>query len=237
MKKEHGGWTGSAQAWIDAQGEFGDGSRRDILDPALEPILGNVAGLTILDVGCGEGRYARLLATKGATVTGLDPVDDFINLARSRHPQGKYVVGTAEQMPFTERSFDIVLSYLSIVDIPDHRRAIGEMTRVLSSTGRIVLVTISNMASTSDTWVRDTAGRKLYRTVDRYMDEFSLDLKWSGIHIQNYHRPLSAIFSPFFEAGLLLDGFYEPLPAKGSPDYVDEYRVPTFQIMTFRFAG
>ena len=53
-----GGWRTSAQAWIDSQTEEGDESRRDILDPALVGILGDVRGLRVLDLGCGEGPRA-----------------------------------------------------------------------------------------------------------------------------------------------------------------------------------
>lgn len=229
-----GGWRTSAQAWIDSQTEEGDESRRDILDPALETILGNVQGLRVIDVGCGEGRYARKLASRGAIVTGVDPVELFVQRARQLQPAGTYLVAGAESIPLPDASFDLVLTYLSIIDIPDYRAAIREMCRLLAPEGRIVLVTISNVASTTDGWVRDDTGRKLYRTVDRYMDEFALDLEWNRIHILNYHRPLSAILGPFFESGLVVDGFYEPLPDPACRSYLDERRVPSFQIVTLR---
>ena len=235
MDWELEGWKQSAQAWIDSQGETGDTSRREILDPALEPILMDVTGLKVLDVGCGEGRYARKLAKKGAMVTGVDPVEAFIKHARALHPDGTYVIAGGESLPFPDRSFDLVLSYLSIIDILQYRKAIHEMGRVLRSNGRIVLVTLSNLASTTDGWAKDEAGRKIYRTVDRYMEEFSMDLSWTDINIRNYHRPLSSILGAFFECGLVVDGFYEPLPRPESAEYGDEHRVPTFQIVTFRF--
>jgi SAM-dependent methyltransferase len=235
MDSEIGGWMASANAWMASQGENGDVSRREILDPCLEKLLSSVRGMSVLDVGCGEGRYARRLALRGARVTGIDPVEAFILRARELHPQGEYVQAYGESLPFEADRFDIVLSYLSIVDIPDYRGAIGEMCRVVKSSGKVVLVTISNMASTTFSWCKDEAGRKLYRTVDRYMEEFTLDLEWSEIRILNYHRPLSKILEPFFEAGLVLDRFIEPLPEPNSQLYRDEFRVPSFQVMTFRF--
>jgi 2-polyprenyl-3-methyl-5-hydroxy-6-metoxy-1,4-benzoquinol methylase len=231
---QYGGWVASAQAWIDSQGELGDASRREILDPALETILGDVAGITVLDVGCGDGRYARLLASRGALVTGIDPVPAFVDRAATLDPRGTYLCGMGEALPFENASFDIVLSYLTIIDIPDYRRAIVEMCRVVKPEGRIVVATISNIASPSAGWETDSAGRKLYRAVDRYMQSFAMNLEWKGIRIVNYHRPLSALIEPFLKANMVLDGFYEPLPAPDSPWYADEYRAPNFQIMTFR---
>lgn len=109
------------------------------------------------------------------------------------------------------------------------------MARVIKSDGEILIVTISNVASTSDGWIKNGAGEKLYRPVDHYMDDFELDLKWRGIHILNYHRPLSAILEAFFKSGLVLDAFIEPLPSPNSVAYQDEFRAPSFQIMRFRF--
>ena len=89
-------WIESASAWIRDQGEHGDWSRRTVLDPALEPILSDVGGLTVLDLGCGEGRYSRILKERGAIVTGLDPVPQFIERARSLDPESTYVEAAAD---------------------------------------------------------------------------------------------------------------------------------------------
>jgi SAM-dependent methyltransferase len=230
-----GGWTQSASAWIESQGEQGDMSRREILDPALSSILGDITGKVVLDVGCGEGRYARLLAERGAIVTGVDPVVEFIDEANKRNTSCTFLVAAAEDLPFPAASFDITLSYLSLVDILDYKTAIREMCRVTRPTGRIVVVSISNLNVTVEGWVTDENGNKLHRPIDNYMEERALELSWNGIQITNYHRPLSAVLGEFFKAGAVLDGFYEPLPDPSSPMYESEWRAPNFQIMTFRF--
>ncbi|HWD37304.1 MAG TPA: class I SAM-dependent methyltransferase [Fimbriimonas sp.] len=232
---EIGGWVKSAGAWIATQKETGDWSRSAILDPCLERILPTVQGLRVLDVGCGEGRYCRVLSRRGANTVGIDPVSEFVSRAKELHQSGDYREAFAEDLPFEANSFDLVVSYLTLVDIPDFRAAIKEMCRVCRPDGRIVVVTLSNLASTTDAWTKDESGRKLYRTVDRYMEEFTLPLQWKGIQIENYHRPLSAILAPFFAAGAMMDGFLEPLPDEADQEYEDEFRVPTFQVMTFRF--
>lgn len=231
-------WIESANAWIADQGSDGDWSRRAILDPALEQILSNLQGKAILDLGCGEGRYVRMLKEKGATVTGIDPVPQFVKHARSLDLDSRYVEGRAESLPFADGSFDIVLSYLSFVDIPDLRAAATEIKRVLREGGQLVVVTISNVASTTAGWVKDDHGHKTHRKVDRYMEEFALDVQWRDIRIRNYHRPLSYTLGLFLEQGFVLTRFVEPLPDPSDPNYMDEHRVPTFQILTLdRIAG
>jgi len=228
-----GGWKASAQAWIEGQGEHGDYSRREILDPCVNQILADVSGLKILDVGCGEGRYAAVLEARGALVSGIDPVEELLEAAKCRCQSGEFIRAFGESLPFEDQTFDIVLSYLTLIDIPGYREAIREMVRVMKPTGKIVIVTVSNVASTSDGWVKDSDGNRLYRTVDRYMEEFGLDLSWSGINVVNYHRPLSSILQEFFQSGVVLNGFWEPLPAETSIGFEAEFRVPTFQVMTF----
>jgi SAM-dependent methyltransferase len=232
-----GGWKESAAAWIVLQSEAGDESRREILDPCLEYVIGDIAGQAALDVDCGEGRYSRRMAAKGAKVTGIDPVKEFIEHARALHPEGSYLLASGESLPLPSETFDLTLSYLTLIDIPGYRAAIREMARVTKGDGRIVIVTVSNMASVSDGWIKDAEGKKLFRAVDRYMEEFELDLSWAGLRIINYHRPMSAILGAFFESGLVMDGFWEPLPPVESANYESEFRVPNFQVMSFRFGS
>ena len=224
-------WRQSAGAWIADQGDEGDASRRIILDPALEPFRSTLNGKRVLDLGCGEGRYARKMSAAGALVTGVDPVPEFIERARQLDPAGDYRVCRAEDLPLEANSFDVVLSYLTLMDVEDYVSAGQEMVRVLAPGGRILLVLISNLTSCSEGWIKDAEGNRLFRPVDRYMEEFSMNLEWRGIRIVNYHRPLSAILKVFLSQGCVLTDFIEPLPPADHPWHVEERRAPNFQIL------
>jgi ubiquinone/menaquinone biosynthesis C-methylase UbiE len=223
-------WRESANAWIKDQSQSGDWSRRVILDPNLEAILPNLTNKQVLDLGCGEGRYARILKSKGAIVTGVDPVPEFISHAKSLDADSIYIEAAAESLPLPDQQFDLVLSYLTIIDIPDLEAASREINRVLKPGGELIIVTLSNMASCTDNWVKDSKGKKLYRTVDRYMEHFSMDLEWRGIKITNFHRPLSYVLGLFLNQNFVLTKFIEPLPDQQNPQYTDEFRCPNFQI-------
>lgn len=104
-------------------------------------LMGDVAGLDVLDVGCGDGALAAALARRGANVTGLDPDPLMLELAGSR-PEGKsftLVEGMAEALPFPDRSFDRVVAVTVLCFIPRADRAIAEMARVLKPGGRLVI--------------------------------------------------------------------------------------------------
>src|SRR4051794_8267625 len=109
------GWESSAQAWIDSIGERGDWGREHVLDPVM---LGRVAKGRFeraLDVGCGEGRFCRMLKAAGVAPIGIDPTRQLLEVARQRDPAGDYRLGKAEQLAFEAESFDLVVSYLTLI--------------------------------------------------------------------------------------------------------------------------
>src|SRR4029079_9484921 len=113
------GWESSAEAWIADMGEHGDFGRRYVLDPVMMPrALARSPGKA-LDVGCGEGRFCRALKAHGVDVVGIDPTAALLAAARRRDKNGAYLEGRAERLPFGDETFDLVVSYLSLIDIPD----------------------------------------------------------------------------------------------------------------------
>jgi len=64
-------WDDNAECWHRSFGER-DPNRRDLLDPIILEVLGNIKGKQILDAGCGDGYLSRKLARRGASVTGVE---------------------------------------------------------------------------------------------------------------------------------------------------------------------
>jgi SAM-dependent methyltransferase len=95
------------------------------------------AGRRTLDVGCGEGRVARDLAARAHSVVGLDSSPTLVAAAAEAHPGGEYVVGSAEELPFADASFDLVVAYNSLMDVNDMPRAVAEAGRVLEPGGTL----------------------------------------------------------------------------------------------------
>lgn len=227
-------WEQSASAWIHVQGEGGDMSRREILDPCIKPLLGDLNGLEVLDLGCGEGRFSRWMSSQGANVSGIDPVNEFIQIARQKDPLTSYDIGFAEELPYADHQFDIVLSYLTLIDIPDIEKAAEEVNRVLKPGGRFVAAIVSNLCSMDYGWVKDENGNRLYRKVDNYMEHSQLVHEWKGIRIVNFHRPLSFILNCFFKHGMVMTKFIEPIPIHPGAFQEEESRVPNFQVFEMR---
>lgn len=227
------GWAQSAAAWIDHIGEHGDFGRRHVLD---QPMLARVRGrgfATAIDIGCGEGRFCRMLAREGIRATGIDPTEPFIARAKSLDPKGDYRIGTAERLPFADASFDLACAYLSLIDIPDVSRALPEMVRVLRPGGTLLIANLTsfNTAGQPEGWTRDLLGR-MHFSIDNYLRERWVWSAWRGIRVKNWHRPLSTYMRLLLDLGMVLKHFDEPAPTGGDPARAARYaRVPWFVLM------
>lgn len=226
-------WHDSAEAWIEFV-DRGDKNRELLLDPVVLELCGDVAGLQVCDIGCGEGRFCRRLTKRGAQVVGLDPIDALIETAHQRGG-GHYVKAAAEQLPFHDGSFDVVISYLALLDIEGYIAAIREMARVLKPGGRAIVANQNAFITTNMTgWHKSPTGEKLHFPVDNYLEERGTLAQWAGIEIINYHRPLSSYFGAFLSSGFQLKKFLEPGPSeellRSDPNFEEWRRVPFFYV-------
>jgi ubiquinone/menaquinone biosynthesis C-methylase UbiE len=101
-----------------------------------------VEGERVLDVACGTGVLAReTLKRVGASgrVVGIDAVPGMIAVAQEIAPAVEWRQGKAESLPFSDGSFDAVVCQFGLMFFVDRAQAIGEMLRVLTSTGRLAV--------------------------------------------------------------------------------------------------
>jgi ubiquinone/menaquinone biosynthesis C-methylase UbiE len=132
-------WNANADVWTKLARAGYDVYRDHLNTPAFFEMLPDVAGLSGLDVGCGEGHNTRLLARRGARVTAIDVAENFIAHARreeGREPLGiDYRVASAVELPFPDAAFDFVTAFMSFMDVPETDRVLAEAYRVLKPGG------------------------------------------------------------------------------------------------------
>jgi ubiquinone/menaquinone biosynthesis C-methylase UbiE len=105
-------------------------------------MLGNVTGLSILDVGCGTGRHSIRLANSGARVTGLDFSTGMLGRARSKAGAESVTFlehDIAQSFPFDAGTFDRVLCCLVLDHVVDLPRFFAELRRVCRPEGFVVV--------------------------------------------------------------------------------------------------
>jgi SAM-dependent methyltransferase len=99
--------------------------------------IGN--GTRLLDVGCGEGAFCAFAAARGAAVHGLDAEPERIAIATERMPQGDFRIGLMEDLPWGDRTFDVVTGLNAFQYALDVERALAEARRVTRAGGRIAI--------------------------------------------------------------------------------------------------
>ncbi len=95
----------------------------------LDLCLDGIVAERMLDVGTGTGIFAEAFAGRGLDVTGIDPSPALLAVAR-RHAAGAFLQGTAEKLPFADRSFDIVMMGHVLHETDDRAAALSEARRV-----------------------------------------------------------------------------------------------------------
>jgi ubiquinone/menaquinone biosynthesis C-methylase UbiE len=154
----------AAAVWS-AGGKHYDQISRGISDSIEHAVmrLNPRRGERVLDLSTGTGWTSRLVARRGATVTGVDIAGDLLATARAKaNEEGlkiDYQLGDAECLPFETGSFDAVISTCGVMFAARQEAAAAELARVVRKGGRIALTT----------WLSDGALFKMFEVMKRYM--------------------------------------------------------------------
>ena len=246
-------WNWAADAWEQFVESGADYYRAEVHGPALLEACGNVDGLQVLDLGCGQGYFTRQLAAKGASVVGVDVAEMQLQNARLHEeemPLGiKYLLMDAAQVvdEWPKDTFDMVTSCMALQDMPQPGRVLQSARQVLKPGGRAVLSLphpFSDMPFRE--WERDESGEKLALKVDRYFESGRKLLRWNMARLMYpWETPcwgltLSEWSELMSGAGFLIRRIHEPRPTEDQvrrlPQMDDCYRLPYFLVSDLAIA-
>jgi 2-polyprenyl-3-methyl-5-hydroxy-6-metoxy-1,4-benzoquinol methylase len=195
-------------AWREA-----DPARDLVLAPLLAE-LGDVAGLHTLDAACGEGYLARILAGRGAIVTGADLSARLIALAQRgaaatpADPPIRYLVADLSQpLPAELGRFALAVSHLALNDIADEHGFFRAIAEAVAPGGRFIL-SLNNPYSyvlRSHTHDYFAAGKYSYRGMAE-----------QGVAVSFYQRTLAQYLDAAFAAGWQLRRLIDVPTPEGS---------------------
>ncbi len=191
--------------------------REDAFFPAVEALMGEVAGRRICDLACGQGRVARHLADRGAFVVGIDLSAKLLAIARRqeeaaprgidyRHADARGLDGVADG------AFDGVVCHMALMDISDLAQTLCSVARILRPGGWFVFSILHPCYHTARSGEL-ASPEGTVRTVGRYFVEgyWRSDTRTGPPgKVGAYHRTLSAYINALTDAGLTLERVSEP---------------------------
>ncbi|MDP6634002.1 MAG: class I SAM-dependent methyltransferase [Phycisphaerae bacterium] len=255
-------WDENAPDWIEAVRAGWDVYREFVNNPAFFELLGDIAGMRVLDVGCGEGYNTRKFADLGAKVAGVDVSRLMIASARDHEadePRGiEYHQTPASDLGVLDNeSFDAVLSTMTLMDLGDYTESIAEIARVLKP-GGLLQFSVSHPCTMTRMWrwVYDDQDDQTGVVVGDY---FSLDPTGRGgdvdewyfggaprdvrktarsFRIPRFFRTLSEYFNTLTDAGFRVEKLAEPNASEDAvakcPNVADTRIIPYFLIFRCR---
>lgn len=225
-------WEEHASWWIEGFTEGADPEYEDQIIPLAVTEQGGAG--RVLDLGCGDGQIARALASTGASVVGVDPTTNQIDVAAERAGGPVFAQAGAAVLPFSDGAFDGVIACLVFEHIDDVDAAIGEVARVLRPGGRFTFMLNHPLLQTPGSgWIDDhmVDPPEQYWRIGPYLVEAeTVEQVELGVHIRFLHRPLSRYLNALAAVGLVLERMDEPAPPERflaqAPEYFDAATVP-----------
>jgi SAM-dependent methyltransferase len=222
-------WDENADLWAEHVREGWDGFREHFNNPAFLKFIGGLRGKEVLDAGCGEGYNTRILAKKGAHVTGVDISKRMIELAvqeEQRNPLGiAYRVASVSDLSFFENeSLDTVISFMALMDAADYEDSVKEFFRVLRKGGDLYFSISHPCFMTKGIgWIEGERGEPTKLTASDYFSDEPYLERWKfaaspagedaePFTIPYFPRTLSNYVNGLLEAGFAVKRIAEPRP-------------------------
>ncbi len=209
----------NADFWIGIIRGNHDRYRTGLTNSAILESLGPVNGLRILDAGCGEGYLSRELASRGASVLGVDSSHNLIEAARNLAPSGvgsaAFEVQDVTNLRLDSDSFDLIVCNHLMNDLPDPTGPIRELSRVLKPGGRLAVLMLhpcfyEDRGSRSDS--KKQGPGIAYFSTRKISQKFDVNGVISPAEVTSYHRPLEFYIGSFRDADLWIIDLQEPHP-------------------------
>lgn len=217
-KQQRTDWGKVAEWYDQLVGESGSEYHREVVLPGVLRLLNPGPAAKVLDLACGQGVLCRILAERGAEVTGIDAAGPLVESAIARGPASiRYHVADARSIDFLPAGqFDSAACVLAIQNIHPLQPVFAGVARALKPAGRLVIVMMHPCfrGPKETSWGWDDARKVQYRRVDRYLLPRKSPIVARpgadpGTYTWTFHKPIEAYVKLLRGAGLLINAIEE----------------------------
>ena len=213
-------------------------------EPALMHELGDVTGLRILDLGCGDAAIAAGLLDAGAThYHGIDSSPVMVGVAQSRLGGRAAQIEQAPIGSFTAPpdSFDLIISRLALHYVENMDSVLQACAACVTPGGRLI-ITVLHPVLTSAVQDQQSGEPRTSWTVDDYFRPGPRTRSWLGSTVTWQHRTVEAYVRAVHSAGFAVTSLREcqperPLFAGDEAEFARRERVPMFLLLAGTMAA
>lgn len=211
-------WSPVSKWYGDIVGESGHYFHQHVILPGIKLLLDPKAGESVLDIGCGQGVYARTLI-HSVNYTGIDASKELIIAAKEMDKNAKhayYVSDATKAIPVPDNTFDHAVCILAIQNMRDGASVIGNIGNSLKDGGDLVIVMNhpSFRIPRQSSWGKDETQKLEYRRVNRYLSPLEIPINaHPGLSDSpmtwTYHQPLAYYVKALKQAGMFISDMEE----------------------------
>ena len=193
--------------------------------------LGNLAGLNVLDAGCGHGWLSKLMHEAGANVWGIDGAIELLRIARQNCPTVEFAEwDLLNGLPDAERQYDRIVAYMVLMDIPDINNMLQGVRKKIKKNGKFIF-TITHPSFFNFKSRQDETTGQMYCGVTNYLQPAEWRLDNFGGH-RHYHRSLTYYVDCLRNNHLAVTRLYEPPQIPFATENVEFHRnIPKFMLI------
>ncbi|APH05652.1 methyltransferase [Bacillus weihaiensis] len=216
-----------------------DNSPNNVIEgPIVHQLIGNIKDKTILDLGCGDGRFGNELLSRGCTsYRGIDGSENMVRVAKDHVSElgGEIQLASLQTIDLKQRQYDLVVSRLVFHYLQDLKTVFRNVYYSLKDDGKFVF-SVQHPLLLSSTKSAEALGKKTAWLVDDYFQSGERIEPWIGKNVVKYHRTIEEYFQLLKQAGFTIHDIREGTP---SPDFFEdkqEYerrmRIPLFLLFS-----
>jgi len=208
-------------------------------DPAFRTEVGDVAGLDLLDLGCGDGTFAAQCLAEGcASFAGIDSAKGMIDRAKRMAPEAAFSLGSMEALDINADAHDLVVSRMALHYVADLAPVLRQVRRGLRAGGRLVVSAIHPVLTAAH---EVAEGQRTSVSVDNYFERGDRSRSWFGSSVTWQHRTIEDYVAAVLDAGFELMALREcePVEALFNGDAAElerRRRAPVFLLISARLA-